>query len=403
MFLRASILVALLAPATWAQASFTGLAVFGVAPPPIVIERSVATAVSADGGVVVGSTSTPQGILPFHWNAVEGMVLLRDPAGRFLTGGASSVSADGAVIAGDGSTINGQRVFRWKSGAFTEIGPSPVFSSGYTSSGIVSGDGLVIAGYNVTLLPCDEAFRWTESGGLVSARACMRPRALNHDGSVIVGEATVSEFPQALRLTVQTLESLSCVDPPAGPIDQTVRAVTPSGHMAVGYCGGGAMWAAGDPPILLHSAFQPYGISGAGTVVVGQGGFTGRAAIWDQFNGVRDLQSVLESDFGLSTVGWTLSVATAISTDGSTIVGQGTDPCGRLRGWVVRLSLPMLPTCPADIDGDQRVTLTDLTVLLARFGTASNCGDTNADGVIDTPDLIRLLGSFGRACFPGQP
>ena len=48
--------------------------------------------------------------------------------------------------------------------------------------------------------------------------------------------------------------------------------------------------------------------------------------------------------------------------------------------WMTRLS----PPCPGDLNGDAAVSLSDLTVLLAHFGTAGGAtsadGDMNVDG-----------------------
>ena len=52
------------------------------------------------------------------------------------------------------------------------------------------------------------------------------------------------------------------------------------------------------------------------------------------------LDEVLANDFGVDLTGWTLSLATAISDDGMTIVGNGTNPSGDSEGWVVRLPEP---------------------------------------------------------------
>jgi len=58
--------------------------------------------------------------------------------------------------------------------------------------------------------------------------------------------------------------------------------------------------------------------------------------------------------------------------------------------------------CPGDVDGNGIVDLSDLTVLLANFGTISGAnpedGDTDGDGDVDLTDLATLLGVFGTTC-----
>jgi hypothetical protein len=60
--------------------------------------------------------------------------------------------------------------------------------------------------------------------------------------------------------------------------------------------------------------------------------------------------------------------------------------------------------CPADLDGDGMVGLTDLAILLATFGLEPGDphydprGDVNGDGAIDISDLGALLSSFDQPC-----
>lgn len=59
------------------------------------------------------------------------------------------------------------------------------------------------------------------------------------------------------------------------------------------------------------------------------------------------------------------------------------------------------PPCPADLNGDQQINLTDLSVLLANFGisgaTAAQ-GDLNGDTQVNLTDLSILLSVFGTPC-----
>lgn len=60
------------------------------------------------------------------------------------------------------------------------------------------------------------------------------------------------------------------------------------------------------------------------------------------------------------------------------------------------------PPCPADLDDDGQVSLSDLTALLSNFGLTSGAtpeqGDLDADGDVDISDLSALLAAFGAAC-----
>ena len=64
------------------------------------------------------------------------------------------------------------------------------------------------------------------------------------------------------------------------------------------------------------------------------------AVIWDEANGLRSLEEMLEIDLGLDLGGWTLWSPTDISSDGTIIVGYGTNPLGRSEGWVAVIPEP---------------------------------------------------------------
>ncbi len=62
---------------------------------------------------------------------------------------------------------------------------------------------------------------------------------------------------------------------------------------------------------------------------------------------------------------------------------------------------PPPPACPADLNADTIVNVSDLTLFLSIFGTsvaAGGPGDLNADGLVNVSDLTLLLDVFGTAC-----
>lgn len=62
------------------------------------------------------------------------------------------------------------------------------------------------------------------------------------------------------------------------------------------------------------------------------------------------------------------------------------------------------PRCPADLNNDSQVNLTDLSQLLGAFGTASGdlnyraAADIDSDGYVNLSDLALLLANFGSSC-----
>ena len=85
-------------------------------------------------------------------------------------------------------------------------------------------------------------------------------------------------------------------------------------------------------------------MSADGSVVVGFGVLSDSgvqaAFVWDSANGMRDLQNFLATDLGLDLAGWSLEQAEAVSADGRTIVGYGTNPSGRTEAWIAIIPEP---------------------------------------------------------------
>ena len=51
--------------------------------------------------------------------------------------------------------------------------------------------------------------------------------------------------------------------------------------------------------------------------------------------------------------------------------------------------------CPADLDGDGRVTGADLSLVLGGWGQSGTSADLDGDGVIGGADLALVLGAWG--------
>ena len=71
---------------------------------------------------------------------------------------------------------------------------------------------------------------------------------------------------------------------------------------------------------------------------------------------MRDLMDVL-TGLGVNLNGWILTEARAISADGTTIVGTGTDPAGQTEAWIA--TIPACGSADFNHDGD---TATDLDI-----------------------------------------
>lgn len=204
---------------------------------------SQATAISADGLVVVGSSIAPGGgkMVPgksqaFRWSAREGMVSL-----GLLPGGTSSnaraVSADGAVVVGDGDapSISGA-VFRWSASSGLEL-LTPLADSNICVASGVSGDGNVVVGTCRT--DGNSAYRWSESTGMVSlgqfgdgSNRTSNALAISANGAAIVGMGHPTLTGAVLWSSAGDASILGWLP---GDVSATATAVSRDGSVVVGY------------------------------------------------------------------------------------------------------------------------------------------------------------------------
>jgi probable HAF family extracellular repeat protein len=378
---------AVFASFTRAQPSFQGL---GDLPGGWFV--SVPNDVSADGSVVVGSSSIEgesTGQRAFRWTRETGMVQLS--ALPDANSDARGVSGEGRIIVGFWSQPDGSGWgFRWENGVVTKLGDLPGGVSSSNANAIAP-DGQVIVGASVSSNG-PEAYRWqggtmTGLGALPSPHFSSDANSVSGDGSVIVGHSDVANREEAFRWTASDgMEGLG--DLPGGKVGSEALDVSADGKVIVGHSSSGSnreafLWKDG---VMLglgglygapfHST--AYGVSGDGSVVVGvdytSPGTLPHAFVWDGVHGMRDLQSVLETDFGLDLGGWTLRTAYAVSDDGKTIVGEGTNPDGNTEAWMAYLPTYPVPVIPA-VSGSGAVWLGVLVMTTGTVVLARRCRD----------------------------
>jgi probable HAF family extracellular repeat protein len=213
------------------------------------------------------------------------------------------------------------------------------------------------------------AYRWTRDGGMVNLNTLpgylqSSASAVSSDGLVVVG-------------SIYNIHS---------------------DHHAFRWTAVGGMVNLGTLPGGTYSVANA--VSGDGSVVVGGSSSSSgeHGFLWNTTLGMVDLNTYLPT-LGIDLTGWTLYGAHGISADGRTIVGIG-DHNGVGEAWIATLSPP--PPCPGDLNDDNAVSLSDLTILLAHFGTPGGAayaeGDLDADGDVDLSDLATLLANFGTSC-----
>lgn len=295
---------------------------------------SFASAVSADGTVVVGYGDSGSGGEAFRWTAGGGMEGLGDIAGGSFSSAAYGVSANGTTVVGSGYVSNSV-AFSWTStGGMANLGYLP--GGNFSVAKGASANGAILAGTGNSSTGSSEAFRWTASGGMeglgyLFGGSVSYGEGISADGSVIVGYSNTAAFRWTESGGMASLGYL-----PGGNFSWASGTAS-DGSVVIGYgysTNGteGFIWTPdagmvglGDLPGGAFSS-NATGVSGDGSVIVGtgsSGSFGQEAMFWTQDTGMVSLYSYLTGQ-GVDLSGWSaLTIASAISSDGSTIVGQG--------------------------------------------------------------------------------
>jgi probable HAF family extracellular repeat protein len=294
---------------------------------------SSATAVSADGSTVVGNSFDEIGSQAFRWTRAGGMQSLGGINGDLSTRSfALSVNADGSVVVGRAEQPDNVQAFRW-------TGASGMVGLGEKTSELnaVSADGTIGAGrfHETTAATWSQANGWSAIPGADDPSNAL---GISADGSVIVG------VNQNYAFRWSPVDGPLDIGPTGDiPVHSVARDVSDDGSVVVGdtetaqafrfVMGSGVRFINPDD---TQDSFA-YATDADGSTIVGQVGFQ-RAYIWDEANGLRDLQNLLLEKFGVGNLaGWTLERAFGISGDGKTIVGDGKNPSGNTEAWIATL------------------------------------------------------------------
>ncbi len=315
---------------------------------------SRAFGVSDDGTTVVGfsiDASSSHG-QAFRWTQEDGIVGL-----GYLDGAANSwstaygISSDGSIVVGTGNNASSDwEAFRWTE-ADGIVGLGTLGGTSSKGSG-VSSDGSVIVGWATHSVGVNLGFRWTEADGMVALLGTSAANDVSADGSVVVG---YSMLPGSNREGYQWTKATGPIF--FGSSDSIGEAVSADGSVVVGRWEkdnneNAYRWTQATGLVSLghlpgHSKSHAYDVSSDGSLVVGysQAWSSGymleqKAFIWDAEHGMRSLQDVLSNEYGMDLTGWSLTIATAISPDGQTIVGRGHNPNGDLEGWIATIPEP---------------------------------------------------------------
>jgi len=277
---------------------------------------------SFDGSVIWGES--------WCWTAATGPIdlrpWLRNAIGQ-QTGLLFGCAWDGVTVVGiDGIQPADTDMVRWPQGIF---GPREVlprlgaFPEGYFYFNSVSGDGLVLGGL---------ARRPTPSPFLSDTYAAV---IVTPNGAMQLTNESSSEGVTGLSVDGSVAVGYTQVFTGASPRLRAFRWEAATGLTLL------------DSGVSFADASYARATNLDGTVVVGDylvfGQPNTRAFVWTATGGFVDLRDELVNNLGLANqlAGWDLLVATDVSADGRSIVGQGIAPNGCEQAFLVRF--PIVP------------------------------------------------------------
>ncbi|MDP9535798.1 HAF repeat-containing protein [Pseudomonas protegens] len=254
-------------------------------------DHASASAISADGNVVVGKAATPDSTHAFKHSDATGMIDLGTLGGTASS--ANGVSADGAVVVGDSLNLQGwTRAFKHtEATGMIDLGTLKADNSGYALASAVSGDGSVVVGLadTDTSSNVQHAFKHTDANGMTDlgtlGGTVSGAWGVSANGLVVVGNSeTITGATQAFKHT------------------------DANGMVGLGSWGGDS---------------SAYAASADGRVVVG-------FAITAEGNNHAFRHTDADGMIDLGTLGGQQSAATAVSADGNIAVGMSHTANGTL-------------------------------------------------------------------------
>ena len=399
---------------------------FFVVPPAMDDTTSAIAAISADGSTVVGTTSRPtpyrKRAIVAHWSqGLSPTILMPLAAGQTST--ATSVSCDGAIVGGQSGSSSEPQGVLWANGQVTPIGFLAPSGSRASVVSAIACDGSRIAGQATNAAGHLEGFFAQRVGGTIAPLVGIGfvSSGTQNDSSVtgltadgrMVGRASWSNagawgFVQFIFSPTdgQGLKPLGASQ--GFGVDDTANAVTPDGRVIVGAVTvpdgfGGTLLVPSRTVDGIVSAMAPCeegsgsatAVSADGRVMVGFNDCLGpnRAFIWDPVNGYRLIEDIL-SAAGTLPAGYSLTIATGISADGTIVVGNGVGPGFTPRGWIAvipRTDGSNCPACPADFDDNGGIDGADLAQFFYAYEEGSECADVDRNGGIDGADLANFF------------
>ena len=288
---------------------------------------------SGDGSVVVGRMNGEGGVR---------IIQFKDGVAEDLgPGGASAISADGRVIVGQ-ATVPAEPplrtrgvAFRMEDGELTLIPLQPQASE--ASAGGVNADGSIVYMRGIYVEPTltSDAFRWVN--GVVSklpgathagagATNALGDRAIGFVAPFFRGEEG-----NAALWENGSLERIGAKDTFPGGISADGTKVI----INTLFVGDAKLYDIDTKESVAIGGFGA-SLNRNGSIVIGRN--QGALFLWTEEAGRRPLAQALEEDHDIDLEGWDLGTSgTYISDDGNVLVGSGVDPSGERRAWRLQL------------------------------------------------------------------
>jgi len=294
------------------------------------------------------------GVPNLYYTESGGAVVIGD--GCFS--GLPAISGDGTTILGCHVDVNGnENAAKWLGGTSwldlgSEAGAVPCGTLLSGSYG-VNEDGSFAVGLLWRAQICHaNAGTWDLANGRsavvlpsVIDGPSTRANAVNADGSVIVGWQDQLTGERTAAKWVNQVPELILTE--NGDFNGEAHAVSADGNTIVGggYAFGEQAWiwrnGIGIRPIGNNSkgSFIALDVSDDGRTAIGfvQKGFNERAFVWREGKGAAYLDTLLTNRGVTIPTGWSLSVASVISSDGKIIYGWGFNPDSRIEMYRVEL------------------------------------------------------------------
>jgi len=317
----------------------------------------------SDTGVVVGTDTFANQY--FSWNAIDGVALIGGVGGNDGYGGQATITNDGSRVGGtniNNDTGKGEiAIYDTGSATWTNLGGIGGTIDNSTSSGWgISGDGQTLVGLGWTAGLEARAISWTQGSGLaelsMSGPSAYQARAnsTNFDGSVIGGWEDNDNGRQgsvwvngAQELLFDTngfavSEALSISDDGVWVTGVSYGTMAPYRYNTV-------------TDVLEYlpdvSAFYDFptalgtAISNDGSTIIGQVRDFGPPLfypgfIWQDGQGAMTLNEYFDAVGVPYEPGFFFSIPLAMSGDGLTMAGYGISPTDGVVGWVVTVPTP---------------------------------------------------------------